>query len=85
MPNTYIKVIRTEQGVRLRIAKVPLTTTAGVPNTVAHNLPKAPLFAFYVPANGDGSWYETAVPDGTNAYLTVGASGPTSFTMYAFY
>jgi hypothetical protein len=85
MPNTYLFAFRTHDGALIRVAKVPVTTVAGQANTVAHGLPAAPLAAIYAPTSGNGNWYETQAPDATNVYITVGASGPTSFTVICLY
>jgi hypothetical protein len=59
--------------------------TAGQANTIAHGLPAVPAEVEYVPTSGNGNWYETQDPDSTNLYLTIGASGPTSFKVYVKY
>ena len=68
----------TETGIRLREGSVTITgLTAGAPNTVPHGLPFTPTRISLRPS-ALGLWGETAVPDATNFYITVGAGGATS-------
>jgi len=69
---------QTYQGVPIRQAKLVISgLTAGAANTVPHGLPATPMSVAYNPG-ANGLWGETQPPDGTNVYITVGASGASS-------
>lgn len=73
-------------GEYLREAELSVTgLTAGSANTIAHGLPATPVEVVYVPRDGNGNWFETAAPDGTNLAITSGSSGPTTFRIYVKY
>jgi hypothetical protein len=58
--------------------------TASADNTVPHGLPRKPQRVVYVP-RAAGGWNEKQDADATNLYITVAASGPTSFVVYVDY
>ena len=57
---------------------------AGEANTIPHGLGYTPDKCSFRPANGNGQWGETQIPDATNIYLTIVAGGPTAFNIDCF-
>lgn len=68
-------------GVLIRRGSLSISgLTANSANTVPHGLPFIPRRLSYRP-QAAGGWNETQAPDGTNIYVTVASSGPTSFVV----
>jgi len=82
-PN-YRYLGQTYQGVPIRQAKLSIAGLAAGANVVPHGLPMMPISVSYDPGAA-GLWGETQPADQTNLYITVGAGGATSGTVYAQY
>lgn len=80
----YQHTLQTLEGYFMRRWQLAVTgLTAGADNVIPHQLPcgvNAPRGVSYRP-QADGGWHEYQVPDATNLYIHVDASGPTSFVI----
>lgn len=82
---SYPYTFQSNSGVPLRKAKLTIAgLAAGAANVVPHGLPSPPTTVSYAPG-ASGGWGETAPPDATSLYITVGAGGATSGSAYVEY